>query len=1201
MKLDRLVLVNWGQIRPGDYDMGELTLLTGQTGSGKSTMLDALQTVMTAAYKGIFNYNPGQDEVSQDQRRGKTKRTLESYVVGAEYSRFSRPDGAQCFLAAVFRPGEGEEGRHFTALVAAAARVEGTAERRSATLERLELFIVEEAALTVGDFLEDADAGEWVAVERIHKRLKARYARVTSYGSLKRDYLCALYGHFRGRQSIPFEEASNAARAWCQSIAYRPIGSVHELVRDEILEFDAKQLQEDIERISGLMRQVTHLKNEGERLDGSVKRLSALKGLIASTTSAYEEQVQADLLLARLHIAGDDERLAAERERIRDDQALIEKENAKAAGLKARRKALDDNRVDLAARKRGITASGEKEQLEQKLAAAGSAARQALDGLAAALRSAALLDNAARQLIARPVADDFPRLRASIAAVAGALEGTELERLARLAESVESARGAAEPQVDRLLQLASAFENANTGVEALHEALVGGRDNVITAVVAESTALEQRLDSAKATVRELAAKKARLASGGGNYNRDTVLALERIREHLPQANVQVLCDLIEPLSDDWQAAIEGYLDGARFNLVVNPDSEAETTEFVQSRGLRSRVIQGELCRRRADLARVPSNSIIHELRSDNPIAQAYLVEQYGSVVKVETTRELRQTPRGLMKDGKGSGSRTMFPGEKRELVFGLKARERALEDTGERLLAAEAELARLQERLDSLDSLRRPLMNLRAPVFDVAALAPAAGAIDQARRALQQLDLTEVRELEVAMATVEAEIARQDELMSACERAVTLAGKRIEDADRLIQSLLGQRDARLRELECQIGRLKQLCEANPQKTYTVLSGEVEERLQDSVDLAALHKRLELLRVMPAQLLGEVRESLGEYNAQARSHERFGAALPHQHDAASFDAYYAPLVALARSVGELLGELESVGLYSNRAKLEEAEKSFHDVFTKGFCVEIKSKVDDGVRTLRHLNAELQNLKFGADRFSIDWSKWEPEFEEYYGFFRAVTELADSPEAVDLFSGGDLSARHAEVRDRLVKLLLDDDHERASRELQRIADYRNYRRYEIWNESDSGGRIPLSTWGTGSGGQLETPAYIVRAAVVTNRLKFFDKGESLKLLVNDESFSKMDEQRARAVLRFLRDNLGLQVISAMPTKAAGGLRDEFNREYSFTRASVAGNGELDFVSDCDERVLKPDAMRALWEAQRSLAREQAKLVFEAEEGA
>lgn len=56
MKLDRIVLVNWGQLRPGDYDLGNMTLLTGPTGAGKSTMLDGLQTIMTAAYQGSLAY-----------------------------------------------------------------------------------------------------------------------------------------------------------------------------------------------------------------------------------------------------------------------------------------------------------------------------------------------------------------------------------------------------------------------------------------------------------------------------------------------------------------------------------------------------------------------------------------------------------------------------------------------------------------------------------------------------------------------------------------------------------------------------------------------------------------------------------------------------------------------------------------------------------------------------------------------------------------------------------------------------------------------------------------------------------------------------------------------------------------------------------------------------------------------------------------
>jgi Putative exonuclease SbcCD, C subunit len=341
---------------------------------------------------------------------------------------------------------------------------------------------------------------------------------------------------------------------------------------------------------------------------------------------------------------------------------------------------------------------------------------------------------------------------------------------------------------------------------------------------------------------------------------------------------------------------------------------------------------------------------------------------------------------------------------------------------------------------------------------------------------------------------------------------------------------------------------------------------------------------------------DVREVLAEYNSQAKTDERFVVALQQRHDAISFYANYAALVVLGQSVTKAVDSIRSIGLYNNSMELSKAERSFHDVFTKQFCVEIKSRVDDGIRTLRQMNAELKNLNFGSDSFSIDWSRWEPEFEDYLSFFEAVTKLSDSVEPLDLFGEVALSEKHTRVRDRLVKLLLDEDHERATRELLRIADYRNYRRYDIINDTTSGGRVKLSEWGTGSGGQLETPAYIVRAAVVTNRLKLFEKGASLRLLVNDESFAKMDEPRARAVLGFLRDKLDLQVLSAMPTMKAGALKDEFNREYSFTRLKNVANGELDFISECDERIFKVDKMRELWERQRVLAREKAKQLFD-----
>lgn len=1203
MKLDRLVLVNWGQLPPGDYEFGNMTLLTGATGAGKSTLLDGLQTVMTAAYQGIVAYNPGQEETHGGRRRGKTQRTLESFICGAEYSLFSRPDGAHGCVAAVFRPQEGEtSAKAFTAVVAVSARVDGQGERRSARLERLELILVDDEALGVDDFLKDAQKSEWVAVDELVKRLKARYRKVTSFDSHKKDYLCALYGRFRGRTSVSWDETAHAAKAWSQSIAYKPIGSVHELVRDDILEFDGKQLQESISSISGLMRDVTNLREEGARLQETVSRLKLLKQSIDDTAVAFDEQVQCDLLLARLQLREDDAKASVERQNIDNEDALLARNGELLRGLSGQRGAVELERARHSAALQGIQAYGAKERLELQEAHAQTNARNLLEELSRGLKSAANLEAVGRRLMSVAIPKDFVRLAPAVQAVADVFARTELGQLGPLMIAVHRALQAASLEPDDLLELCGQFEGLGTGLANIYKSLVGPVDSVSVAIAADQAALESRIATEQATVRDLAAAKARLVGGASNYDAATAFAVARIKESLPEASVVVLCDLVEPVSTQWQPAIEGYLGGARFNLIVKPDFEARAIDFLQSLRSKSRVVQGRLSSMRADSGRVPADSIIHELRTQHAIAQAYLIEQYGSVVKVANSEELRKVPRGLTIDGKGSGSRTMFVVDNQDLVFGRTARANALARTTALLDAAELRCATLLALQATLGDARTQLATVSEPKFDPDPLLNHAGDIEQARAGLGQLDLQEVNQIELLLSEVNRRLEAIDGERDNANRANALAQERQRLSRAAINTLLDRRDSRLAELERQIQRLKHLCEVNPERTFTVLSEQVDQLMTGTTAAQATSRR-EQLRTRPMARLGEMRELLSDHNAKAKSDERFVSNVPYPQDGDGFDPVYGPLVALGRAVGDLHNEFEGVGLYNNRSEVEKAERSFHDVFTQQFCVEIQAKVEDGVRTLRHINDELGLLKFGTDRFRIDWSQWEPEFEGYYGFFKAVAELNNSQETVDLFGPAvALTDKHRDVRDRLVRLLLDKDQERAARDLLRIADYRNYRRYEIWNESDSGGRIALSTWGTGSGGQLETPAYIVRAAVVTNRMKLFDKGASLKLLVSDESFSRMDETRARAVLRYLRDNLGLQLVSAMPTRGAGGLRPEFEREFSFSRAGVESmNGELDFIIECDERHFKRDRLRDMWEEHRQKAREQAKQAFEAKEPA
>lgn len=1201
MKLEKLILVNWGSLRSGEYPMGNLTLLTGPTGSGKSTMLDALQTVMTAAYQNIFSYNPGQDETTQTARNGKTKRTLWSYVVGAEDNLFARPGGAHGYVAAVFKPDGSEDGKTFTALISAAARVEGSGSRRQAVQERLVLIIVDDAALTIEDLLTvQAEALQVVEVERIEAHLKAKYRRVSNFRDTKKEYLCQLYGRFRGQQTVSFAEAELAARAWSQAIAHKPIGSVDELVRTQILEYDPQQLAPRISQISDLMRQVRKLRVEGERLEVNITRLESIGGHVEQATKAYETAVQYQVAQARRSLLDDERQIASARKEKERLEGLIVKENSAIQGWTQAKQYLTASQVSLEARLQGIPAADQKMRIDAKLAQALVDSTAAIASLVEDFGQADLLQKRASAIAGM----DFPPEQRALDGIAGRLAGVKAKTdgipLSALREKLGQLRGTENLDHRLVLTVADELKGLPGQYDVLYQTLTDAETGFAAGVNGQLGAQQQAVKAAEVKERELAERKKRLAGGESDYPREIAAALDRFRSDLPAARVKVLCDLIEPKDRDWQPAIEGYLGGARFNLVVDTDWEAAAIDLVRNFHLKANVIQGSLCLKHAKPNLVPANSIIHDLRTEHPVARAFLVDRYGAAVKVDTTEELRHAPRGLMLDGTASASRTMFTVDKVPLVFGKEAQRQRREEAIRDHSVAEQELNELKHQQVQLRGLLALVAGLKLPTFGgLPGLIDAATDTESALADLARLDLTEFDKLQ---AEKDALLKQIDGLDGSIRDANQLIGNHksaIQAQDQIERASERGLEGKRQTVDLETRRMLDLVLVN-----SALSGtELEENVAAIVDgRSAQHSQLQKLiqenRELAIAAEGDVRTEVAGYNLQASADERLVLAHSFDHRG-DFSPIYGALVQLGERINEQLFSQGEIGLVSNLDQLRQAEASFNDVFTRQFCYEVRNAVDNGVKTLRVLNTELGKLKFGTDRFSIDWSEWVPEFKDYYDFFSAAYDLAEAQESGDLFGTDALSPENCTVRDRLQELLLSDEQDRALRDLQRIADYRNYRRYEIWKESDSGSKVALSEWGTGSGGQLETPAYIVRAAVVTNRLKHFDKGMNLKLLVNDESFAKMDERRAHDVIKFIRDSLGMQLICAMPTKHAGSIKTEFTKEWCFTRTQAEGNGEVDFISEADERDLNPDKLRELWAERRNLVRQQAQLAFEAEE--
>lgn len=1200
MKLDRLILVNWGSLRSDEYPMGNMSLLTGPTGSGKSTMLDALQTVMTAVHQNIFSYNPGQDETTQSARNGKTKRTLWSYIVGAEDNLFARPSGAHGYVAAVFKPSEGESGKEFTALVAVAARVDGTGERRIAVGERLNLLIIDDAALGINDLVSrDSDGNMWVVeADKVENHLKAQFPRVTNFRDTKREYLCQLYGRFRGVRTVPFPEAEAAAKAWSQAIAHKPIGSVDELVKTQILEYDQQQLGQRISQIGDLMRQVHTLRKEGERLRENVAKLEGIGASITEATKAYEQAVQYQVVAAKRTLRDDEQAIEAARKAITELDEKIKVEGQKVERAEEEKEGLSSSLVAIEAQLLGIPAANQKAMLDTRMVAAQTATKEALLKLIDALSNVDALQSTARQIVGLEFPVTFRALRQAASIVGGALSKVGSYPVNQWKDSLValSEKENLEETIS-VMQVVRDLENLTHRYDALHQALAGASNSFSAAVSEQRGELNQSILDAESLEAEASARKANLAEGGADYPRHIKVALDKFRSDLPDAKAQVLCDLIEPANEEWQAAIEGYLGMARFNFVVEPAWEGKAIEFVRQNHLRASVIQGALCARNAKPERVPEESIIHELVTEHPIARDYLIDQFGSVVKVYDVEQLRYTSRGVMKDGKAAGSRTMYNATYESLVFGKAQQEKARLAAIDNHEKALAELEKLRASRKELTALLGLVSNLKQPVFDATTdVTREVAEIERVLDDLKRLDLSEVKKLEGEKAVLKLNIGRQDGIIRAADRLIGQYQTEKQEQRNLISlkdgNLLSKRQRQTDELN----KLRALCQVNEVLSYVELEKQID-GLVERVTASQATQDSSALQITAVAALGDVRQAVANYNQGARSVEQVD--FPYEHRDDNFGPTYGLLVRLLFRVREQLQIQEGTGIFKNVDELRQAEASFRDVFTKQFCYEIRNAVDNGVKTLRALNTELDKLKFGTDKFHIDWSSWVPEFKEYYDFFSATYEMSDSQETEDLFATTKLSPESCGVRDQLVALLLSTDQERALKELQRIADYRNYRRYEIWKTSDSGSKVGLSEWGTGSGGQLETPAYIVRAAVVTNRLKHFDKGSHLKLLVNDESFAKMDERRAHDVIRFIRDSLGIQLICAMPTKHAGAIKSEFTKEWCFTRTEAEGNGEVDFISEADERDLNTDRLRELWDSRREDVRLQAQLLFEADE--
>lgn len=1210
MYCKKAILVNWGNIPNLEFDFGPVNLFSGGNGSGKTTAADALQSLMTASYENLFNYNPGQDETTQRGRGGKQVRTLASYVLGCDDGSYARTKPTDGYIVGVFHPTTGETGTRFTAVMAIRASIETSGKQRQARQRQLAFYIVVDEELSIDQFVRNERITN---MDDIGHELRRDYGNdgVEMYDK-KGLYLNRLYGALRGQKgSISKREAQHAAKTFSNFMAYKPVKSINDFVAKEIL--DPRDLSEDIKQVSELMKTIHSMEAETRQITDVIDNLHDTQALSLNYIDQWINWRLCDYReLVRQSWVKQREYLDAKNKQ--QGNSLEQGEtSARLNNMGDKRASLHAQLVELEAQRQGVPALKDKDQLEQNIERASirlsQQAKPLLEQDQRLSSNKALAQQLAQQILESGLAAEVPTLEQKgfirdLKTVADGHADTGIDMQTLLTQDLVGIANL-ENKLDALIDFEKAHQALAKRLHTASEAGFNLRDAVFNIA-------NQRKQKQLRLAEQVLSKKRevlRLQNQTVSYPHFVETALKAIAQQCPEARPSVLCDFITIKEPAWQMPIEGYLGGSRFCILVEPDYEAEAARIVRKlpgRRNGAKVIQGWKAQRDASKLSIQAQSIIEVMEFDHRIAEYYIKGAYGNVLMVTDENALRETARGITSDGLGSGGYSIFRCdlEDSDLVFGQAARERALNAKNQQLQEFETASYRAEQSTRKASIVLATIDKIRAVSLSdvIRTMLELYRTIETNRNSLSALDISDFTDLEQELETKRVEL-REVELQT--QELQTNLGRLSSDENTLNQKThdLSNHLERLQEqqelVETEIEHISTLYQ---EFDANAAIGEAEKqalqhaKATDSKD--DFHSELESYQQQCSSLERQLDKCVMQHNQQCRIEDSIAYMVDTGLSGSSShnQEWFKRVVLVLKEAKSATNRLKNNVLVGKHEKLVDLRDSFNTAFVTNLCHSIYQSINDGKRVLDELNKELESHRFGTDQERYHFGyEWVPEYQEYQRFFKDVINLPSLGDGSSLFDA-DLGKKSAEVRDTLLSMLLDNDEQTALRELRRISDYRHYRAYEIYKTPKGKEPIALSQYGTGSGGQLETPAYIIRSAAVTSAFRFNEGSTHCRMVLVDEAFSKMDEARSREVINYLTNELGLQLIFIMPTSKSGPFMDLISHQTIFSKCpSEFKIGELDTQVLVDRKICNQDKIKELWAQHRRNIRVQTSLDF------
>ena len=575
----------------------------------------------------------------------------------------------------------------------------------------------------------------------------------------------------------------------------------------------------------------------------------------------------------------------------------------------------------------------------------------------------------------------------------------------------------------------------------------------------------------------------------------------------------VLCELLEIEDETWRNAAEGYLSTQRFYILVEPES-FDIALGIYDRLRREKKVFGVGLINTQNMEQyeeVPEGTLASVVTSKNRYVRRYINMVLGKVMLCDRYEDLKKYPVSITRECMRYQNR---------VASAIKPEIFSVPFIGKQALKVQLELEKkkcdqLSKRISELETRRKAMESVIVPL-----------------NTETDVDIKYRLDVITRLHMLQVGIKKCEDNIRTLKKNATLIQKQIQLET--LQELLRELQEKINKSNQELGTVRRIKDEKKTKIeqlsgqQVLLQKEVKNLLESAGDVQSFWMK--------------------EYETQTtqKSYEQFRDNFDRRRKAneticknaekqmidvmivykTEHDFGAAPSMEGYPEYASVYERLRTSELLEYEEKVQSARVSAEEEFREQFLAKLQENMKQAQSEFRELNKALKDITFSNERYEFIYMP-----SGYYrNYYDMIMDDFNVIQGESIFSGI-FHETHKEVIDELFERLALNN-ESSSKTLAEFTDYRTYMDYDIKIiHSDGTFSYYSKVCEEKSGGETQTPFYVTVAASFVQLYTNNIGGEATGLVMFDEAFNNMDDERISGVLEFM-NRLPLQLIIAAP---------------------------------------------------------------------